>query len=259
MYGNGGNNNDTGNDGGFDISNSLQNAADSFFGFLPQLIGALVLLIVGYFIAKTIEKVIRKLLVKARFDRALHVSPAGKFINRVVESPAALAGRIAFFAIFLLFISIAVTALNIPALDNIVNGIYSYLPNVIAAIVIFLVASAITAGAEVFIYKALGNHPLTKVIGAVLPAITLSIAAFMILNQLKIAPEIVTITYTAILGSLGLGLALAFGLGGRDVAAQILSNAYDSAQAKAPLVKDAARTAKANTQQMAQDARDKAS
>lgn len=245
-------------DEGFSIARSFEKALDSFFSFLPQLLGAFLLLLIGYFIAKVVQKVIRKVLVKARFDRALHVSPAGKFINRIVESPAALAGRIAFYLIFLLFISAAISALDIPALNTIVDGIYSYIPNVIAAIAIFLVASAITAGAEVFIYKVLGNHPITKVIGAVLPAITLSIAAFMILNQLKIAPEIVTITYTAILGALSLGLALAFGLGGRDVAAQILGNAYDNVQAKKPMMRDAARTAKANSQQMAEDAKNKA-
>jgi hypothetical protein len=243
----------------FDISNSLQNFVDSIFGFLPQLLGALLLLLVGYIIAKTVQKVLTKVLVRARFDRALHVSPAGKFINRIVESPASLLGRIAFFVIMLLVISISVSTLDIQALNNIVDGIFSYIPKVIAAIAIFLVASAITAGAEVFIYKVLGNHPMTKVIGAVLPAITLSIAVFMILNQLEIATEIVNITYTAILGSLALGLALAFGLGGRDVAAQILSNAYDNAQAKKPMMKDAARTAKENSKQMAQDARDNAS
>ncbi len=247
--------NSTVREGGFDIGQSLQNAVDSFFSFLPQLLGALVLLLIGYIIAKAVEKVIRKVLVKARFDRALHVSPAGKFINRIVESPASLAAHVAFYLIFLLFISIAISALDIAVLNTIVEGIYSYVPNVIAAIAIFLVASAIVAGGEVFIYKALGNHPMTKIVGAVLPAIVLSIAVFMILNQLNIAPEIVTITYTAILGAISLGLALAFGLGGRDVAAQILSNAYDSAQANKPMMKDAARTAKNNSRNMAEDAK----
>lgn len=245
-------------EGGFDAGQSFQNALDSFFSFLPQLLGALVLLLIGYIVAKAVEKVIRKVLVKARFDRALHVSPAGKFINRLVDSPAALAGKISFYLIFLLFISIAVTALDIPALTSIVEGIYSYIPNVIAAIAIFLVASAIVAGGEVFIYKALGNHPMTKIVGAVLPAIVFSIAAFMILNQLRIAPEIVTITYTAILGAISLGLALAFGLGGRDVAGQILSNAYDKTQQNKPMMRDAVRTAKANSRQMADDAKNKA-
>jgi hypothetical protein len=58
----------------------------------------------------------------------------------------------------------------------------------------------------------------------------MTIATFMILNQLKIAPAIVTITYAAILGAIALGSALAFGLGGRDVAARMLEGAYSNVQ-----------------------------
>ena len=62
------------------------------------------------------------------------------------------------------------------------------------------------------------------------PILVMTIATFMILNQLKIAPAIVTITYAALLGAVALGSALAFGLGGRDVAARMLEGAYASAQ-----------------------------
>jgi hypothetical protein len=58
----------------------------------------------------------------------------------------------------------------------------------------------------------------------------MTIATFMILNQLQIAPTIVTITYAALLGAIALGSALAFGLGGRDVAARMLEGAYGSVQ-----------------------------
>ena len=90
-----------------------------------------------------------------------------------------------------------------------------------------------------------------------MPVVTMSIAVFMILNQLEIAPAIVNITYTAILGAMSLGLALAFGLGGREVASQILSQAYENAQAKAPAVKDEMHRAKENTQTLARELREK--
>ena len=62
----------------------------------------------------------------------------------------------------------------------------------------------------------------------------MAIATFMILDQLKIANNIVVITYAALMGAIALGLALAFGLGGRDVAGRLLDTAY----AKGQLVKD---------------------
>jgi hypothetical protein len=83
----------------------------------------------------------------------------------------------------------------------------------------------------------MGDTPTGKVVASVVPALVTGIALFMILNQLKIAPEIVQITYTALIGALALGLALAFGLGGREVAAELLRGAYQKGQEQKDQVK----------------------
>src|ERR671939_714855 len=76
----------------------------------------------------------------------------------------------------------------------------------------------------------MGDTPLGKIVATAVPVLVMSIATFMILEQLKIATQIVTITYAAIWGAIALGSALAFGLGGRDVAARMLEGAYQSGQ-----------------------------
>jgi small-conductance mechanosensitive channel len=136
-----------------------------------------------------------------------------------------------------------------------IYGIYKYIPNIIAALIIFLVASAVTIGAEAFIQKMFRSSPFSKVLGAVVPALIMPIAIFMILNQLKVATDIVNITYTALMGSVALGLALAFGLGGRDVASRILEQAYSSAQLNSGQMRDEMRQAASNTKQQAKNAR----
>jgi hypothetical protein len=75
----------------------------------------------------------------------------------------------------------------------------------------------------------------------------------MVLDQLRIAPQIVTITYAALLGMLALAGALAFGLGGRDVAAQMLSQAYSAGQANAGQAKQDLQTGKARAEAQATD------
>ncbi len=214
------------------LQDSVQNALNRTVSYLPQIIGALLILLLGHIVARVLQGIVTRVLDKIRFERALAISPAGRYVARFIEKPGALIGRVVYWIVFLLFISAAVSTLNIPALNTIVAGFYSYIPKILAAALIFLVASAITAGAEKFVKRVLGEGPMAGLIGAILPAITMSIAVFMILNQLQIAKDIVNITYTAIMGSLALGLALAFGLGGRDVAARILSQAYDAAQTK---------------------------
>jgi hypothetical protein len=90
----------------------------------------------------------------------------------------------------------------------------------------------------------MGDTPTGKVVGSVVPVLVMAIATFMILNQLRIAPEIVTITYAALIGGVFLAMALAFGLGGRDVASRMLADAYDRGQEQRGQVKQDLRTGK---------------
>lgn len=242
----------------YHFSQSWQNALDRTFSFLPEILGFILLLIVGWIFAAIVRNLVVKLLRRLRFERAVTLSPAGNYVTRMVEHPTEFVGKVAYWLIFLAFLSFAFSSLHVPAITYIVNGIYSYIPNVIAAVLIFLVASAITAGAEAFVNRVLKFSPLAKVIGAIIPALTMSIAIFMILSQLKIAPSIVNITYTALMGAIALGLALAFGLGGRDVAARILTQAYESTLQNSGRIKGDLKQAAENTRSEAQRVRNAA-
>ncbi len=239
-----------------DFGRSFQDGLEGLFEYLPQLIGALLLLVVGYFVAMFLKSVVRKGLQRMRFDRALHTSPAGNVISRIVESPSRFVGRVVYWLVFLGFISLAISALNLPALNDLIGAIYSYLPHVIAAIIIFLVASTISGVAVAFVQRVMGRTALAKLLSAVIPSLTMSIAVFMILNELMIAEEIVLITYTALIGAVALGLALAFGLGGREVAARLLEQAYDAGRQNADVAKRDISRAKANTKNEAKRAAD---
>jgi hypothetical protein len=116
--------------------------------------------------------------------------------------------------------------------------VLNYLPNVIAAVIIFVIAAALAGAIGGLVAKLLGDTPTGKVVASVVPALIMVIAVFMILNQLRIAPAIVSITYTALIGSVALGAALAFGLGGRDVAARMLQDAYDKGREQKGQVED---------------------
>jgi len=214
----------------FNAGDSLQNAFTELVAFLPNLFGALLLLLLGYIVAKVLGGVTRRALGKAGFDAAVHREPTGQWIKRVIPRPSNLAGAIVFWAVFLGAVSIAVDVLGIEALESLVAAIYSYLPNVLAALLIFIVAVAIAAGVATLAGKFLGDTSLGRIVSTVAPILVFAIATFMILDQLKIAETIVTITYAALIGALALGSALAFGLGGRDVAAQMLQGAYEKGQ-----------------------------
>ena len=235
------------------VSSSLQQGLDSLFGFVPNLIGFLVILIVGYFIAKVVKSIIAKLLDKAGLDDHLHSGQTGEYVERVSPgaSPSRLIAGVVFWFIFLFVLSAAIGALKIPAVTAFMNQVLAYLPNVIVAVLIFVVAGVVAAAVAGLVAKTMGDTPTGKVVASVVPALVMGIAIFMILNQLRIAPEIVQITYTALIGALALGLALAFGLGGREVAAEMLRNAYQKGQEQKGQVKADLRKGKERGQQQA--------
>ena len=236
-----------------EISDSLQQGLDSIFGFIPNLIGFLLILIVGYFVARIVKTVVSKLLDKVGLDRHLHSGQTGQYVEKVSPgaSPSRLIGSVVFWFIFLFVLSAAIGALQIPAVTAFMNQVLAYLPNVIVAVLIFVIAGVVAAAVAGLVAKTMGDTPTGKVVASVVPALVMGIAIFMILNQLKIAPEIVQITYTALIGALALGLALAFGLGGREVAAEMLRGAYEKGQEQKGQVKQDMQKGKERAQDRA--------
>lgn len=220
------------------ISGTVDDAFRTFFAWIPHLVGALVVLIIGFFVAKLLGRLVHSALKRAGLDRTVHGGTGGGFIQRVVPSPSSLIGRIVYWAVMLGAISLAVTVLGITALTAFVASIYAYLPNVLAALLIFLVAGAVSAAVAALAQRVMGGTALGKIVATAAPIIVMAIAVFMILEQLKIATAIVTITYAAIMGAIALGSALAFGLGGRQVAQEMLQGAYEKGQEKKDELKD---------------------
>src|ERR671932_2239784 len=131
-----------------DIANSVQQALNNLLGFIPNIIGFLVILAIGWVVARLVKAAATKLLEKVGVDRALHDSDAGRYVERVSPgaSPARLIGAVAFWFIFLFAISAAIGALKIPALSSFIADVQAFLPNIVVALLIFVVAAAL-AGA----------------------------------------------------------------------------------------------------------------
>lgn len=214
----------------FSIRSSIDRGFDVFFAWLPQVIGFVVVLLIGYIIAKVIGKLVSRATHRAGLDRTVHSGTGGSVIQRAVPSPSGLLGTITFWAIFLGALSIAASVLGIRALTEFVGAVWAYIPNVIAALLIFLIAGAIAGAVVALVRRVMGDAALGKIVATAVPIIVMTIATFMILVQLKIAIQIVTITYAAIWAAVALAAALAFGLGGREVAGRMLEGAYQKGQ-----------------------------
>jgi hypothetical protein len=240
-----------------EVGTSVQRGLDTFFGYIPNILGFLVILLVGYLIAKVVKKLVNKALDHFKVDQSLQKSQAGGFVNKISPGgrPSHVIGAVAFWFIFLFALSAAIGALKIPAVTAFMNQVLAYLPNVVAAVLIFVVAAAVAGAVVAAVQKTMGDTPTGKLVETVVPGVVMAIAVFMILTQLQIAPQIVLLTYGALIGMLALAGALAFGLGGRDVAAQMWANAYQKGQEAKEQAKDDAQTGKQRAQSQMQGQR----
>jgi hypothetical protein len=237
-------------------SDKLRNGFEGFFDFIPNLAAFLAILIIGYLVAKLVAAALGRVLERVGLDRTLTRGQGGRYVASATTSPSHLLARIAFWIIMLGVLALAVSALGIPEVTAVVGAIFAYIPNVIAALLIFLVAGAIAAGLGGLIRRTLGETPTGRVLGTVAPGVVMAIAIFMILNQLQIAPTIVTITYASLMGALALASALAFGLGGRDVASRMLDDAYAKGQESREQVRRDLAYSRARGRRMDSDADD---
>ena len=243
-----------------DVGSSFENGLDTLFEFLPKLLAFLVLILIGWIVAKIVQAALRKVLQKAGLDRQLHDSDANQYVERVMPggaSPSNGVATVAFWLVFAFFAFSAISALQVPALTTFMNQVLSYLPNIIVAIVIFVIAAAISGAVAAGIARVMGDTPTGKIAATVLPALVMVIALFMILEQLQIAPEIVRIAFAATMGALALGLALAFGLGGRSVAQRMLEGAYATGQRNKDQIKSDMQTGRDRAQSQAQSAQNR--
>jgi len=194
--------------------------------FLPGLIGALLIFIVGLLIAKLIKMGIVKLLRLIRFDVAAEKTGVKEFLNKgnIKKTSSEIIGLLIYWFIMILVIIASLDALGLPIVSDILNDIFLYIPNVVAAIIVLILGILFANLLAAIVRTAASNADLTIAEG--LGKVTLyAIVAFAVaiaLTQLNIGEEIITYAFITAFGAIALALALAFGLGGRDVAAEYL-------------------------------------
>jgi hypothetical protein len=238
------------------VTRSVQDGLDRIGAYIPNLIGALAVLLVGYLVARLVGRLVERLLRGTRAEGALRRAPLERTWPR--GGPAVAAGAAAFWVVLALTVMIALSALGIGALTAAMDRFIAYLPNVVAALLILLGGVALAAAVAGLVERLMADTMLGRMVAATVPVLVVTIALFMALVQLRIATQIVTATYVLVLGAVALGFALAFGLGGRDVARLMLLSAYESGGRAAPQLREEARQARRRAAQEAAAARDRA-
>jgi uncharacterized oligopeptide transporter (OPT) family protein len=212
------------------FSDRLQVSMTQVFGqTLPALVGALVILFAGYLLAKVLEKLIERGLRRIRLNSMLE---RGGVIQAVERSgthlnPTRVLANLVFWLVMFTVILLAANALGLDSLANVVSTLVSYIPSVIAAIVIILLGIVLGSFVGGLIGASAGAVHGGRVLARIGRGGVILLAIFMALQELGIATDIVTTAFAILFGAIALALALSFGLGNRELAAEITREWYE--------------------------------
>ncbi|MEP6689829.1 MAG: hypothetical protein ABJD07_01665 [Gemmatimonadaceae bacterium] len=196
--------------------------------YVPALLGALIILFAGYLLAKLLEKGTDRLLAAVGLNSWLDRGGVSEVIGRAGHRrrPSRLVANIVFWFIMFAVLLIAANALKLEALAKVFEELVSYIPSVIAAIVIILVGIVLGEFVEGLIMASAGGVHGGPTLARVGRGGVVILAIFMALQELGIATDIVTTAFAIIFGAVALGFALAFGLGNRDLAGEVTRDWY---------------------------------
>jgi hypothetical protein len=209
---------------------SSQQFLNQIASFLPQIIAAIFILIVGWLFAKLIKKLFIKLLILIKFNYLTEKSGIEKFLQDggVKVSAVEIIGTLFYWIIMLIVIIATLNSLNLTVASQLFNEIILYIPNIIVAIAILIIGIYLARMVSQIISTSLKSmqdktsHLMSRI--AYVAIIVLTV--FVTLGQLNIAEPIITSAFQIIFGAICLALALAFGLGGREKASKFLDDAF---------------------------------
>jgi len=192
------------------ILNPLITLWNSFVGILPGIIAAVIVLIIGYFVALGIGHAIKILLEKAGLDSYLEKS---KFAREVGHFHLArVLGEIAKWYIFLIFIQAGVSLLKLGTLSSLLDRFVLWLPNVIVAAIIIIFGVALAH----FISMKIEEHTVTKGVrffSKLVKIVVYYVVLVIALQQIGVEASILENTFLILVGALAVGIAVALGIG----------------------------------------------
>ena len=203
------------------ISDPASEMLSKVFTYLPLLFAALIVIVIGVFIANIVSGLLENVIAGTGFDEKIgEIMPKNKEGNPAIAF-SKLLGIIVRVIIIIFFVVAGLRIMNIEVLTNIGTTIIAYMPNILAAVIVFIAAWFVADKVSKLILRA---NPEGETLAKAVKWIIYIIAAFMILSQLHIASNIVHILFIALVIGLAGAFAIAFGVGGRFWAAKKLED-----------------------------------
>lgn len=209
---------------------AFSNLLDTMVAAAPKVVIGFILIVGALVVAKLIERMLRFVLTKVRFDQLVGRAGVDQAFQRlgIRQELTIVIPRLVYFLVLLLLAQTAVEALGLVAIANAIESFFGYLPNIVAAMLLLLLGSTVGqfAGQTVSQSAESAGLDFAPALGRFVSAAILFVCAMMAIGQLKIDTEIVRIVTSLVLGGAALAFGLSFGLGTRDIIRNIAAGFY---------------------------------
>lgn len=207
---------------------AMQNLWLGFISFLPKLIGAIIVFLIGWIISVAIGKIVEEVLKKLNLNELFKKGSMKEALEKAEfkVDAAAFIGQIFKWIFMIVFLMVAVEILGLDQFSVFLTSVLDYLPNVVVAALIFVVAVVIADITEKIVRASVESAKIGygATVGLIVRWSIWIFAGFAILYQLQVAPELIQTVLSGVVYLIVIAFGLAFGLGGKEVAGEILQN-----------------------------------
>ena len=198
--------------------------------FLPNLVSAIFLFVIGYFFAKIVSKVISKALGRTKIDALSANIKKIDFIEKlnIDFSISKIIGRFFYYFILLIFLVISTDILNMPMLSNLIVSIINFVPNILVAFILLIGGLLVANWLKVLVFniaKSLAMPSASMISNLVFYFVLINVFISVML-QIKVNVEFLSTNLSLVIGGIVFAFALAYGLASRPVLASIISSFY---------------------------------
>lgn len=202
------------------------------WGYVPSIVGAILILVIGCFVAKLIETIIARVLKLVKLDIASEKAGIEKILMQgdVKMTLSGIIAAIIYWCIILIVIATALSALNLNVAAELITRLAEYVPSILAAVFILVLGSFLANFVGTIIRTSASNAGVAaaKLLGKIAQVILMVFAVIIAIEQLKIATALIILSANIVLMAIGLGLAIAFGLGCKDIAGRFVQEVINN-------------------------------
>ena len=184
-----------------DVGGAVTDGFRSIATFVPKLVGFLVILLVGFFLAKVIAKVVDKLLERTGFDQAVERGGIRRALAESQYDASDIVAKLVFYAIFIPVLSAAIGTLGIEALTQPLAAFIALIPKILVALVLVVVGAALATAVKGIVTNTLGGLSFGTALGAAAGTLVMVLFAKAALDEVGVATTVTTALLYAVLAT----------------------------------------------------------